>query len=262
MFGRYVMLLLVIGLIAACSESTSRVEVPFVAAFDGAEIACDSEAAVKLTDLRFYVHNLRLLSGDGEERPLELVIDGWQQADLALIDLENGSGNCLNGTVDLNAAVRGAVRGSNFRGLAFTLGVPFSSNHGDPLIAKAPLGDAAMHWHWRGGYKFFRAGIRTENDGFWIHLGSTGCEGTIQNITGCTAPNRVEVRLDDFQPGDAVVVDLAALVSAATLADREPSDCSSGPAESSCTEPFAAFGLSHAGNDAGLQRVFAVESRP
>lgn len=262
MIGRYVMLFLVIGLIAACGESTSRVEIPFVVSFGGAEIDCDSEMAVKLTDLRFYVHNLRLVTADGEERPLELAVDSWQQANLALIDLENGSGNCLNGTADLNTALRGAVQGTDFRGLAFTLGVPFSSNHGDPLTAEAPLGDADMHWHWRGGYKFFRAGIRSDDDGFWIHLGSTGCEGTIQNITGCTAPNRVEVRLEEFQQGDAVAVDLAALVSAATLADQQPSDCSSGPAESSCTESFAAFGLSHSGSETGSQRVFAIESRP
>ena len=262
MFGRYVILISAVSLIAACSESTSRVEIPFVAAFDGAEIDCDSEIAVKLTDLRFYVHNLRLLSAGGAEQVVELDVDDWQQANLALIDLESGAGNCLNGTAVVNTTARGAVHGTDFSGLAFTLGVPFSSNHGDPLIAEAPLGDADMHWHWRGGYKFFRAGIRTADDSFWIHLGSTGCEGTIQNITGCTAPNRVEVRLEDFQQGDSVVIDLAALVSAETLSDLEPSDCSSGPAESSCTESFAAFGLSHSGSETGPQRVFAIESRP
>jgi uncharacterized repeat protein (TIGR04052 family) len=262
MFGRYVILFSMASLIAACSESTSRVEIPFVSTFGGAEISCDIDSAVKLTDLRFYVHNLRLLTADGEERAVELDVDSWQQANLALIDLENGAGNCLNGTTVLNTSLRGAVTGTEFRGLVFTLGVPFSSNHGDPLIAAAPLGDADMHWHWRGGYKFFRAGIRTADDSFWIHLGSTGCEGTIQNITGCAAPNRVEVRLEDFRYGDSVAVDLAALVSEETLSDLEPSDCSSGPAESSCTESFAAFGLSHAGSDAGPQQVFVVDNRP
>lgn len=263
MFWRYVTSITMLGLITACGESSSRIEIPFAATFANTPLSCDGAAGVNLTDLRFYVHQMSLVDASGERHSLELEIDDWQQSDLALLDLEDGSGSCLNGTSQVNAVVRGKAKGRDLRGLEFTLGVPFGSNHGDPLKATPPLGDADMHWHWRGGYKFLRAGIKAEDDSFWIHLGSTGCEGTIRNITGCNAPNRVVVSLDDFVPGDTVVVDLAELVTDGALDDATPGDCSSGPAEILCGTAFAAFGLQHAtGGAVDAQRVFSVQRQP
>lgn len=246
--------------IAACGKPPQRIDIPFAAVFDDADIACDAAAPVQLTDLRFYVYDVHLIDAEGEAHAVELTDDGfWQHGELALLDLEDGTGGCLNGTSDTNTRVTGTIADGDYRGLEFTLGVPFELNHGDPLRAEAPLGDADMHWHWRGGYKFLRAGVRTDDDGFWLHLGSTACEGTIQNITGCGAPNRVRVSIAGFEPGiDTVRVDLAALVTTETLTDAKKSDCSSGPAETSCVAPFRAFGLDHGtGRVAGEQRVFA-----
>ena len=237
MFRRDVTLFSVLGLIASCGESSSRVEIPFAATFGGVPVTCGAESDVNLSDLRFYVHKVRLIASDGEEYAVTLESDEWQQPDLAFLDLEDGTGSCLNGTSEINGVVRGVAAGRDYQGLVFSLGVPFSSNHGDPLTAAPPLGDADMHWHWRGGYKFLRAGIKTGNDSFWMHLGSTGCEGTIRNITGCNAPNRTEIRLIDFEPGDTINVDLAALAGRDTLDDGEASDCSSGPAETACGIP-------------------------
>jgi len=109
----------------------------------------------------------------------------------------------------------------------------------------APLDDSAMHWHWRSGYKFLRAGVTTKSDGFWMHLGSTGCEGTVQNISGCRSPNRVTVELSGFSPDEnRINIDLAALFKGVDLDDGNRSDCSSGPPESACARPFANLGLS------------------
>jgi len=120
-----------------------------------------------------------------------------------------------------------------------------------------------MHWHWRGGYKFLRAGLKNDADSFWLHLGSTGCAGTIQNITGCNAPNRVAVRLENFRPGDVVLLDLAALVDASSLDEGMPTDSSSGPAEKHCAAAFAALGLEHAtGRPDGVQQLFSVQGAP
>jgi uncharacterized repeat protein (TIGR04052 family) len=258
MIWRYVMLAAMVSFLAACSESSSRVEVPFTVTYSGSPVACDGSATTTLTDLRFYVHNVRVFDANGQAKSVQLDEGEWQQPDLAFLDLEDGTGGCANGTSETNAVVQGTVIGKNFRGLEFTLGVPFSRNHGDPLKAQRPLGDAAMHWHWRGGYKFMRAGLRNNVDSFWIHLGSTGCQGTIRNITGCNAPNRVTVRLDNFVPGDAVLIDLAQLVSAGALDDETSSDCSSGPAEEGCLDAFAALGLGHAGE----QRLFSSRRLP
>jgi len=251
------------GLLAACSKAPTPLQVEFVPTFGESVLSCGGPAGLSMTDLRFYVHNLRLEDVSGEVHRVQLEPGDWQQEDLALLDLEDGSGNCINGTGVTNAIVRGTVSGEKFRALEFTLGVPFEQNHADPLLAASPLGDADMHWHWRGGYKFLRAGIRSDTDSFWLHLGSTGCKGTIQNITGCNAPNRVTVRLEDYTPGDAIAVDLAALVGSGTLADAMPTDCSSGPAEKHCSAAFAALGLAHAtGEQAGSQRLFSLQRAP
>lgn len=184
-----------------------------------------------------------------------MVADGqWHQDGLVLIDLETGEDSCVNGSHAMNTTVTGVTTDADFVGLRFTLGVPFELNHANPLTARAPLDDGAMHWHWRSGYKFLRAGIATDTDGFWLHLGSTGCEGTVQNISGCRYPNRVDVELPDFSPeSHQIEVDLSALFLNVDLSDDMPGDCSSGPAEIACAEPFAALGIEPG---AESQRVF------
>jgi len=228
-------------------------------------LTCDARAGdPALTDLRFFVHDIELRTLDGTWQKLRLDNDGnWQQTGLAMIDLENGGAACLNGTAAMNNGVTGTIPDATYRGLRFVLGVPFDSNHADPLAASAPLDDSAMHWHWRSGYKFLRAGLTTGTDGFWIHLGSTGCEGTVGNISVCHQPNRVRVELDDFVPGEGgVVFDFSALLEGTNLGDREPGDCSSAPSEASCEAPFATLGLKFGSKRAATgQRVFKFGDR-
>ena len=245
-------------ILVSCTAGKEAVQIGFDARFDGAGIRCDGDAAVRLSDLRFYVHDVELLDEAGRGVRVELDEGPWQQPGLAMVDLEDGLADCSNGTAATRAAVTGRVPPGAWSGLRFVVGVPFDRNHGDPLLAVAPLGDAAMHWHWRSGYKFLRAGLRTADDGFWLHLGSTGCEGTVGDITGCSSPNRVRVELEGFDPDrDVVVVDLARLADGTDLADGAATDCSSGPADSACGPPFAALGLDHrSGREAGLQTVF------
>jgi uncharacterized repeat protein (TIGR04052 family) len=265
MYPRIAAIFLTASWLGGCGEPPLRVNIPLIAVFDGVPVDCSGSQAVQLTDLRLFLHDVRLKDASGKLQVLSLDPDeAWQQANLAMLDLEDGSGSCDNGTAVVNTVVRGTTAAGDYRGLAFTLGVPFEKNHRDPLLASAPLDDAAMHWHWRGGYKFLRAGVRTINDSFWVHVGSTGCEGTIQNITGCDAPNRVAVRLDDFVPGrDAIVVDLARLIADGELEDGIASDCSSGPSEEACVSAFNALGLSHElGDFAGEQRVFSSQAMP
>ena len=244
----------------ACSEARQPVTVEFVARFEGRDVSCGDHAAeILLTDLRFYVHDVQLMAEDGALIQVKLDDEVlWQHDDLGLVDLENGRGACTNGTFETRSFLQGTVRPGVYRGLQFTIGVPFDRNHADPLAAKPPLDDPAMHWHWRAGYKFLRAGVRTDDDGFWMHLGSTGCEGTVRNISGCRAPNRITVRLDDFVAGqNIVVVELGELVSQDQLRDGNATDCSSGPAEAACKAPFDALGLDHStGGPAGTQRFF------
>jgi len=248
-------------LIVSCSEPYLGAKIPFVATWGDNPIQCGG-AEIALTDLRFYVSEVELLNSNGEAQKLALHKEiPWQQSDLALIDLENGQGSCSNGTSEIYAYLVGSLPPGEYSGLRFTVGVPFEINHLDPLQADAPLDDPAMHWHWRSGYKFLRAGVRSTTDDFWIHVGSAGCEGTVRNISACRFPNRITVELDDFSPGDdAIAVNLKELLDGTDLTDGVLSDCSSGPPETACNAPFAALGIDfETGKMTARQRVFTID---
>jgi uncharacterized repeat protein (TIGR04052 family) len=254
--------LILTAMLAACSGQDTPIEIEFGAVYREDPVACGEIASrATLTDLRFYAYALELRAADGKWQRIRLDDDtAWQQADLALIDLEDGTSKCLNGTTETRRIATGTVAPGDYEGVRFTLGVPFDRNHEDPLQAAAPLDDSAMHWHWRSGYKFLRAGLATQEDGFWIHLGSTGCEGRVGNITSCSSPNRIVVQLDEFVPGrDRIVFDFAALIDGTDLGDGAGSDCSSSPAEESCRSPFSALGIDFdSGRIEATQRVFKV----
>lgn len=214
-----------------------------------------------LSDLRFFISDIELIGSGGEKTRLQLHTDiPWQQADLAMIDLENGHGACANGTDETFAYLVGSVPPGEYQGLRFTVGVPFQRNHSNPLTASPPLDDPAMHWHWRSGYKFLRAGIKTAGDGFWIHVGSAGCKGTVGNIDSCRYPNRAVVELPLFRPNDdSVALDLESFFAGVDFDDGAATDCSSGPGETACAAPFAALGIDFAGGSLTPgQRVFSV----
>jgi uncharacterized repeat protein (TIGR04052 family) len=242
-------MLVLLSLGVACAPATTEIDIPFSVLYNGKPISCDTPAdSASMTDLRFYIHDLRLLGPGSQENPIALRPDDlWQTEAVALLDFENGKGACINGSERTNTTIRGRHNAAEVRGLSFRIGVPEHLNHENALTAKAPLNFTDMHWHWASGYKFLRAGIETQDDGFWIHLGSSQCEGTIGDIKGCRASNRPDVILTEFSPGtDRVVIDLAGLFAEIDLGDGAQSDCSSGPTEMTCVAPFGALGLDFA----------------
>lgn len=264
MIKRPILLLCLALASSACQQAPEPVTVRFEARLGEAPMGCGTVSdGFAMTDLRFFVAGPALLRSDGAEVPITLGENArWQQPGLALVDLEDGSSSCANGTADMNATLTGTVPAGDYEGLAFTLGVPFDLNHADPLQAHVPLDDSTMHWHWRSGYKFLRAGYESSDDGFWIHLGSAGCEGTVQNISGCRYDNRTVVTLPDFRPGKTVLIDFAPLIEATEAGDASPSDCSSGPAEEACRAGFAVLGLDFdSGSQVTQQQLFRVASR-
>lgn len=238
--------LLVLSL-TGCEPETISVALPFQAVFGNVAASCaESTAGGRMTDLRFYLSNVRLLRSDGKAIAVTLIPnDRWQGNGIALIDLEDAGMNCPNGTPDMNDSLLGNVPDATYRGISFTIGVPFEFNHIDPLTAPAPLDDSTMHWHWQSGYKFLRAGVAAGRRDHWIHLGSAGCEGSIRSISHCRYPNRFNVTIAEYVPGDSLIVDIGELLEAYSRHDTAESNCSSGPSELSCAEVFDVFGLEH-----------------
>ena len=238
--------MLVLGSMTSCVKTRTPVEISFVTTLGEQAVGCDDND-IGLSDLRFYVSELAYVDDAGRKVPVQLQADGqWQSDAVALLDLENGLGRCDNGTQVTNARILGDISPGSYVELQFDIGVPFALNHANPLQAEPPLNDPAMHWHWRSGYKFMRIGIATNDDRFWTHLGSTGCQGTVRNIESCDAANRLVVNLPIPAEGNPeIIVDLSVLAASTDLLDKQPADCSSGPAESSCRAIFAALGLQH-----------------
>jgi uncharacterized repeat protein (TIGR04052 family) len=231
-----------------------------------------ASTSVTLNDIRFYVSNIRLLSGT-EEVPMNLEQDGtWQYRDVALLDFENGTSGCAtNGNAETNDRVVGTVQPGTYDGIVFDLGVPFSLNHEDLTAAPSPLNVAAMYWAWALGHKFLRVDIAVVGGEGWdVHLGSAMCDSpgpTMPPASECDRPNRARIALTGFDPAtDTVVLDLAELVADADLntdAGGTPG-CQSFPDDTGeCTPLFPKLGLDFATgdcvDDCQAQSAFRVE---
>lgn len=231
-----------------------------VATWQGRPIDC-AGADPALTDLRFYISDPQLADADGRYHDVRFATEfSWQNDAVAFIDLETGRESCADGTEQVFDRVIGVARARDYKGLRFTIGVPFRLNHVNPETAPPPLDEPSMQRRESSGFMFFRVGVGAQGDGFRIRGGSAGCEGAGGHITGCRFPNRIDVVLTDFVPGESVVeIDLAELAAGTDLEDGSASDCSSGPGETSCVAPFEALGIDFAtGAPNGRQRVFSV----
>lgn len=285
-----------LALSAAPALADRPVEIRFAAEIGGVPFTCAqafeglgaTATRAEVADFRLFVSNVRLIAADGREVPVALDQDGaWQHADVALIDFEDGSGTCINGTPGTNTVLRGTVPEGDYTGLAFDIGVPFALNHGDPTLAPAPLNLTAMFWNWQGGYKFVKLDMATAGQpiaamqaagdhagqadaapaprGWSLHLGSTGCASearTVPPAAECANPNRVAVRLEGFDPAaNLVVIDPAPVLAAADLDSNAPETspgCMSFPNDDDCLPVMSRLGLAFRDLPAGAQLIAAM----
>lgn len=233
-----------------------------------------TDAAIEFADLRFYVSNVQLLTEAGEAVALELLQDNtWQVDNVALLDFEDATGAC-NGNPAVNSQIIGSVPAGTYTGIRFDLGVPQTLNHLDTATAPAPLNVTPMWWNWRGGYKFLRVDLvvpASENPGYPMHLGSTGCRGDVAVLPPtepCMRPNVVTVQFAAFDASqDTIIADIAALFAASNVAqslELAPPGCMSGPTDPDCDGLFTqGLGLSRDSgtcpNGACEQQLFRLE---
>lgn len=228
-----------------------------------------TKSKITPTDYRLYVHNVRLIDAGGRETPVNLEQDGkWQVDDIALLDFENGSGPCANGTADTNDVIKGTAPAGNYVGVKFAVGLPHGRNHADPAKAPSPLNLTQLFWVWNSGYKFARIEMNTTGmpQGWVLHLGSTGCtpNDTAQTIpTRCAFANRAEIVLANFNVDtDVVTADLKRLLDGANVDVNQPKTargCMSAQNDGDCAPLFANLGLPFAGKPASGQKFFGVE---
>lgn len=261
---------------AVAQPASTPVNVKFVATAAGAPVSCGARiggigttrSTISLVDFRFYVSKVRLVRADGSEAPVALEQDGlWQLDDVALLDFENGTGACANGTEQTRDLVTGTVPAGDYTGVRFDVGLPFDKNHGEPTLQASPLNLSRMFWNWNGGYKFMRLDIRSTGQprGWLVHLGSTACTPSDTPTTvpvSCAHQNVVSVDLPAFAAArDVIELDVAALFARSDV-DVNTKDtamgCMSGSTDPECRGLFAQLGLAIADLPAGTQKVFRV----
>lgn len=268
------------------------VSLRFAANVNGQPFACGqtytgigrARSTITPSDFRFYVSEVALVDETGRAVPVALAQDGiWQLDDIALLDFENGTGPCRNGTTGINTEVRGSVPAGRYVGLRFTLGLPFARNHGDATLAPSPLNLTAMFWSWQGGYKFVKFDNASSGkpsapaapgsghggaaaSGFSVHLGSTMCAApsrTEAPKAECANPNPVAVAFDRFDVAtQTIVADIGTLLAGANVdvnAANSAPGCMSFPGDADCPPVMSALGLAYGGAPAPRpQRLFAV----
>ncbi len=274
----------------SAAAGTQPVAIRFAAHVSGQAFTCGQSYAgigttrstITPSDFRYYVSEVHLVDSRGRAVPVSLTQDGaWQLDNVALLDFENASGPCRNGTAATNHTVRGTVPAGQYTGLRFTLGVPFARNHGDPTVAPSPLNLTAMFWNWQGGYKFIKFDTATSGQtattaapdprgggnasGFSVHLGSTVCAAPSRTSapSACQNPNRVVVQFDRFDAKtQTVVADIAAVLAGANVDVNAPNTspgCMSFLNDADCPPVMGALGLAYGGVAApGAQRLFSV----
>lgn len=257
-----------------------------------------SAATADLKDARFYVHDVKLITAQGNAVPVKLTQDSqWQYLDTALLDFENATSACAAGTAATNNLVQGTIDSGNYVGLSFQVGVPYTStnsssaavgmNHLPYATAPAPLNIQAMAWSWQVGRKFMKVELNpvggvarpnttppTTATTFNIHLGSTNCTGG-DSLTGlgvsCSNPNRLPVKFAAFNPSSQqVVLDIQQLLASSNLSQDSGGavGCMSGTTDPECPAIFDKLDLNLATSPAGQAKgdgsnvpAFRVESK-
>ena len=198
---------------------------------------------ITLADLRFFVHDVRLVAADGTETPAAIdPVNDFHTPDVAMIDLADGTGSCSGAEGASNAQLHLRAPEGDYTALRFRLGVPFALNHADPALAPPPLDQLAMHWGWRSGYRFIKFDADWGEDHVLIHFGSTGCEGPTRAIERCTRPCRANA-MADINAERTIAVELSGF-----FGDAEPTalNCMAAPGTPACTPVLETLALDDA----------------
>lgn len=271
------------------ATTTSPVSIQFALKSGSNSVSCGTTignlgtgaVSADLKDARFYVHDVKLITAQGNAVPVKLTQDGqWQYLDTALLDFENAAGACATaGTAATNKLVQGTIDSGHYVGLSFQVGVPATAtgsngntvgmNHLPTATAPAPLNIAAMAWSWQVGRKFMKVEVNpaggvtrpatppTTSTTFNIHLGSTNCTGgdaTTGLGVSCSNPNRLPVKFAAFNPGSQqVVLDIQQLLADSNLSQDLSGaiGCMSGVTDNECPVVFNKLDLNLAANPAG-----------
>ena len=274
--------------------------IPFVANVHGVALECGqtydgvgaSSSTIEARDVRFYVHDVQLVTADGEAVDLSLDSDNafqlqYPRADgstggVVLLDFTDMSSDWCSerGTGATRGFVSGRAPEGDYTGVRFTVGVPEEVNHVDGAVSEAPLNAYGMQWTWASGYRHMKVDVvATTGDkvkeSYSFHPGAQGCESSTGDVAGpydCTMPLHAPVDLELAVGSQAVEFDLGRFYAGDDLNRGrgcmfvrnldDPQD-EEGVEANGCDEMFASIGItlpSEEGGSAGTtpQTAFRV----
>ncbi|MBU2878431.1 MbnP family copper-binding protein [Aliiglaciecola lipolytica] len=235
----------------------------------------DQSYSVGLSDLRFYVSNIKFY--DQYDVEIEITLDEnefqYQNAEgfVGLVDMtSNSSGSCQSdaiafseGTARTNTSITGTLFDTGVTKVTFDVGVPqgvmkdvIATNSAED--APSPLNE--MYWSWADGYRHFVMNFAIEDtngiagEGY-LHIGSRGCGGdgllALEGKDECDFVNTPKVELIDFDPAvNTVVIDVQKVLNDVAFASTNGTDapavsCHSAPSSTQvdCGPIFVNFGI-------------------
>tara|TARA_Y100001968_G_scaffold276646_1_gene271060 strand:+ start:4491 stop:5993 length:1503 start_codon:yes stop_codon:yes gene_type:complete len=275
--------LLVAMLLWSCGDvgpDNPSFTIPFVANVNGVALECGqvyeglgaSASSIDVRDVRFYIHDVQLLTEEGTA--VELLLDNdndfqlqYSRADgstgaVALLDFtDTSSETCaIRGTSATRGFIVGTAPEGAYSGVRFKVGVPQEINHVDGAVSEAPLNAYGMQWTWASGYRHMKIDVKATTgdkvkEAYYFHPGSQGCESSSGDIAGpyaCSMPLLSTIELDMNIDNQAVEFDLARFYASDDLNRgngcmfvRNLSDFQDGEdvEPNGCSEMFGAIGL-------------------
>ncbi len=256
---------LTVVLLSGCGQKDAYVNVNFQPIYDGTPLDCNSrfthenaketksvnQKKWQYQQLQFFLYGVEVKSAKHGWQPWLMLTNTFQSNNIALLGEVCGQNNTqanwqlklgpLNNPLDVTD-------------IRFTLGVPFSLNHLNPLTQVSPLNIPSMFWGWRGGHKFMRIELTSSNDDWLFHLGSTGCKAASPVRAPkeeCLQPNRVVVSLPFNAQSLDINLNLATLFRGLVL--QHESSCQSDVDDENCKIIFDNLGLN---SESGHEQLF------
>ncbi|MCA9646670.1 MAG: metallo-mystery pair system four-Cys motif protein [Polyangiaceae bacterium] len=239
------------------------------------------DVKVGVSDLRFYVSNIRFYTEAGDPVEMELDENEFQyvsdSGSVVLIDLTgNTEGSCTSssvafaeGTARTNSAITGLTFPEKVSSVVFDVGVPQQLMKEVIAVnteesAPSPLNE--MYWNWASGYRHFVLNAAVEasdgNGDAYVHVGSRDCGpmggSALSDRDSCSFVNTPGVGLGDFNLDSSVVtIDVRKVFEGqdfrVPILDSETKEvigegpgvaCHSMPSQTDCAAIFPKLGLS------------------
>ncbi len=231
---------------SSCGRRTSEAHLPWVIHWKGSSVICGRSAgdpSFLLEDLRFFIHDVRLVDAAGKETRVPFVPDSrWQTDSVSLLDFapDCSQPRATHSRVDLR------MPAGQWTALRFRLGVPADLRQGGRTDAGVSDPDGPFSWSGRGGFRFLKLEARRGAVPVHVALGEEGCEEFSAGDRECNGPRLTDITVP-WAPGP-VVVELSDLFETST--GPQATSCA-GMEDPACAHAFAGLQLQfHKGTSA------------